>query len=50
MSERKKIVGFEVLAAVVMKLAIFWGIAQCILYINQRFRGMYHFHTELEIR
>jgi hypothetical protein len=32
--------GFEVLTAVVTKIAIFWDIAQCNLYANQRFGGM----------
>jgi hypothetical protein len=32
-------VTFEVLTAVVMRVAIFWDIASCSPYINQRFRG-----------
>jgi hypothetical protein len=31
--------GFEVLAAVVMNVAIFWDIAPCNPYVNRRFGG-----------
>jgi hypothetical protein len=37
-------VGFEVLTAAVMNLAIFWDIVLCSPYVNRRFRGMYHPH------
>jgi hypothetical protein len=40
------IVGFEVLAAVVMKIAIFWDTVPCISYMNRRFGGTYHFHLQ----
>jgi hypothetical protein len=35
-------VGFEVLTAVVMNVAIFWDIALCSMYVNQHFRGTCH--------
>jgi hypothetical protein len=38
-------VGFEVLAAVIMKCAIFWDITQCTpLKVSRRFGGTYHLH------
>jgi hypothetical protein len=40
------IVGFEVLIAVVMNVAIFWDIAPCNPYMNHRFVGTYHFHLQ----
>jgi hypothetical protein len=39
-------VGFEVITAVVMSVAIFWNIAQCSPYVNQRFGGTYHLHLQ----
>jgi hypothetical protein len=35
-------VGFDVLASVVMKFAIFWDIVPSIPYVNRRFEGTYH--------
>jgi hypothetical protein len=35
-------VGFEVLTAVVMKVAIFWDIAPCSLQMQRRFSGTCH--------
>jgi hypothetical protein len=37
-----KEVGFEVLTAVVMNVAIFWHITPCSPYVNQSFGGTYH--------
>jgi hypothetical protein len=34
--------GFEVLTAVVVNVAIFWDIAPCSQYVDQRFKGTYH--------
>jgi hypothetical protein len=39
-------VAFEVITAVVMKVAIFWDIAPCSPYMNQRFEGTYHHHLQ----
>jgi hypothetical protein len=39
-----KLVEFEVLTAVVMKVAIFWDIAPYSPYITRRFGGTYHLH------
>jgi hypothetical protein len=39
-------VGFEVLTAVVIKIAILWSIAPCNPYMNRRFRGTYHLHLQ----
>jgi hypothetical protein len=47
MSDRNKtfpktdniLVGFEVLTAVVMRMATFWDIAPCSPFMNRRFRG-----------
>jgi hypothetical protein len=40
-------VGFEVLAAVVMKSTIFWHITSCSpLSVNRRFGGTYHLHLQ----
>jgi hypothetical protein len=36
-------VGFEVLSAVVTKIAIFWDMAPCSPYMNGRFGGTYHY-------
>jgi hypothetical protein len=41
-----KLVGFEVLTAVVMNVAIFWDIAPCSPYVNQRFGGTYHLYLQ----
>jgi hypothetical protein len=32
--------------AVVINIAIFWDIAPCIPYVNQRFGGTYHLHLQ----
>jgi hypothetical protein len=37
-------VGFEVLTAVVMNVALFWDIAPCSPYVNRRFGGIYHIY------
>jgi hypothetical protein len=37
-------VGFEVLTAVAMKVAIFWDIAPCSEYMKQRFCGKVNRH------
>jgi hypothetical protein len=39
-------VGFEVLTAVVMEIAIFWDLAQCSPNMNRCFGGMYHLHFQ----
>jgi hypothetical protein len=39
-------VGFEVLAAVVMKVVFFWDTAPCSPYVNRCFRGTYHLHLQ----
>jgi hypothetical protein len=39
-------VGFKVLTAVVMNVAIFWNIAPCIPYVSLCFGGMYHIHLK----
>jgi hypothetical protein len=39
-------VGFEVLKAVVMKIAIFWNIAPFSPHVNRRFGGMNHVHLQ----
>jgi hypothetical protein len=41
-----KFVGFEVLTVVVMNVAIFNDLALCSLYVNRRWRGMYHLHIQ----
>jgi hypothetical protein len=40
------VVGFEVLTAVDMNVAIFWDIAPCSTYVNQRFGGVYHLRLQ----
>jgi hypothetical protein len=37
-------VGFEVITAVVINVAIFWDIVSHSPYVNQRFGGTYHLH------
>jgi hypothetical protein len=37
-------VGFEILTAVGINVAIIWDIALCIQYVNRRFEGTYHLH------
>jgi hypothetical protein len=39
-------VGFEVLTAVVMNVAIVWDIAPCSPYVNRRFEEAYHLHLQ----
>jgi hypothetical protein len=39
-------VGFEVLAAVTMKNAVFWDVSPCRSWVNKRFRGTYHLHLK----
>jgi hypothetical protein len=39
-------VGFKMLTAVVMDVAIFWDIAPFNPYVNRSFGGMYHFHLQ----
>jgi hypothetical protein len=43
-----KLIGFEVITAVVMKMkiAIFWDIAPCRLNMSRCFGGMYHLHLQ----
>jgi hypothetical protein len=41
-----KFVGFGVLTAVVMNVAIFWDIAPCSPYVNRRFGETYHLHIQ----
>jgi hypothetical protein len=43
---RRRYVGFEVLTAVVMNVAIFWDIAQCNPYVNRRFGGTHHLRLQ----
>jgi hypothetical protein len=38
--------GHEILTVVVMNVAIFWDIAPCSPYLNQRFEGTYQLHLE----
>jgi hypothetical protein len=38
--------GFEVLTAVIMKLAIFWDIAPYSMYMSGRFGKTYHLHLQ----
>jgi hypothetical protein len=46
-----KLVGFEVLTAVVMKSSIFWDITPCSpLKVNQRFGGTYRLHLQCRYR
>jgi hypothetical protein len=42
-------VGFEVLMAVVMNVAIFWDIVQCSPEVNRRFGGTYHLHLQGDV-
>jgi hypothetical protein len=40
-------IGFEVLAAVVMKNSIFWDVTPCSpLKVSRRFGGTYHLHLQ----
>jgi hypothetical protein len=39
-------IGFEVLTAVVMNVAIFWDMAPCNSYVNGRFGGMCQLHIQ----
>jgi hypothetical protein len=41
-----KLVGFEVLTAVVMNVAIFWDVVLFSLNCNLHFGGMYHYHIQ----
>jgi hypothetical protein len=41
-----KLVGFEVLTAVVINIVIFRDIAPCSPYVNRRFGGTYHLHLQ----
>jgi hypothetical protein len=43
-------VGFQVLTAVVMIVAIFWDTAPCSPYVNRRFEGTYHQRTAPSLR
>jgi hypothetical protein len=40
-------VGYEVLTAVIMKIAIFCDIELCSPYMNRRFGGTYQLHLQL---
>jgi hypothetical protein len=40
------IIGFEVLTAAVVNVAIFWNIAACSPYVNRRFGRNYHLHLK----
>jgi hypothetical protein len=43
---RHKYVTFEILTAVVMKVAFIWDITPCGPYVSRCFRGMYHLHLQ----
>jgi hypothetical protein len=45
LNKHKRYVGFEVLTAVVINVAIYWDIAPCSLYVNQHFGITYHLAT-----
>jgi hypothetical protein len=43
----KVFVGFEVLiTSIVIDIVIFWDTALCSPYVNRRFGGTYHFHSQ----
>jgi hypothetical protein len=43
------VVRFEVLTVTIMKLAVFWDVAPCILVItDRRFRGVYCLHHQAD--
>jgi hypothetical protein len=42
----ERFVGFEVLTAVVMNVAIFWNIVPCSLYVNGCFGEKYRLHLQ----
>jgi hypothetical protein len=47
MTDRKNVVGFEVLTPVVMKNSIFWDITPCsLLKVNRLFGGIYRHHLQ----
>jgi hypothetical protein len=39
-------VGFEVLIAVIIHIAVLWEKAPCSTYVNRRFGGTYHLHLQ----
>jgi hypothetical protein len=39
-------VRFEVFTAVTMKNAVFWHVAPCRYFVNQRFGGTYRLHLQ----